>query len=73
MRRDVLPGKGLVLSEFSEWWLTYKIMFIDEIPKTNIWELDKRVLRLKYKNLYQREGKWISLKNNLAGRGNLKS
>ena len=46
--------KGEVLDfirdRFASWWMPDDVVFIDEIPKTSVGKMDKKVLRERYQN-----------------------
>ena len=52
--------KGEVLDfirdRFASWWMPDDVVFIDEIPKTSVGKMDKKVLRERYQN-YTPEGR----------------
>jgi fatty-acyl-CoA synthase len=44
-----------LLKSFAKWQLPDKILFVKSIPRTSVGKLDKKVMREKYKNIYQKE------------------
>ncbi|MFW9865463.1 MAG: long-chain-fatty-acid--CoA ligase [Candidatus Thorarchaeota archaeon] len=44
-----------LLKSFAKWQLPDKILFVKSIPRTSVGKLDKKVMRQKYNNLYQKE------------------
>ncbi|MEM0302558.1 MAG: long-chain-fatty-acid--CoA ligase [Archaeoglobaceae archaeon] len=41
-----------MLKRFARWQLPDKILFVEEIPKTSVGKINKRVLREKYRDIY---------------------
>ena len=46
-KADVLD---FIRDRFASWWLPDDVVFIDEIPKTSVGKMDKKVLREQYKD-----------------------
>ena len=46
-KADVLD---FIRDRFASWWLPDDVVFIDEIPKTSVGKMDKKVLRERYKD-----------------------
>ncbi|MFX1477564.1 MAG: long-chain-fatty-acid--CoA ligase [Promethearchaeota archaeon] len=44
-----------LLKSFAKWQLPDKILFVKSIPRTSVGKLDKKVMREKFNNLYQKE------------------
>jgi len=34
-----------------KWWIPEKFIFVDDIPKTSVGKYDKKVLRVKYRDV----------------------
>jgi fatty-acyl-CoA synthase len=41
-----------IRDRFASWWMPDDVVFIDEIPKTSVGKMDKKVLREKYKDYH---------------------
>ncbi|MHB8203168.1 MAG: AMP-binding enzyme, partial [Desulfomonilaceae bacterium] len=39
---------------FAKWQLPDTVLFVDSIPKTSVGKIDKKVIRTKHQNLYNR-------------------
>jgi fatty-acyl-CoA synthase len=46
-KTDVLD---FIKDRFASWWMPDDVVFIDEIPKTSVGKMDKKVLRERYKD-----------------------
>ena len=46
-KADVLD---FIKDRFASWWMPDDVVFIDEIPKTSVGKMDKKVLRERYKD-----------------------
>ncbi len=46
-KADILD---FIRDRFASWWLPDDVVFIDEIPKTSVGKMDKKVLRERYKD-----------------------
>ena len=46
-KADVLD---FIKARFASWWMPDDVVFIDEIPKTSVGKMDKKVLRERYKD-----------------------
>lgn len=42
-----------VPDKIPKWWLPDKVVFVDEIPKTSVGKFDKKVVREKFKGLFE--------------------
>ncbi len=54
--KDVIEKdlKQFLLGKFAEWQIPDRILFIDEIPRTSVGKINKRLLREKYRDYYLR-------------------
>ncbi|MEM2022824.1 MAG: AMP-dependent synthetase, partial [Archaeoglobaceae archaeon] len=54
--KDVIEKdlKQFLLGKFAEWQVPDRILFIDEIPRTSVGKINKRLLREKYRDYYLR-------------------
>jgi len=48
-KEDILDSIG---SHFAKWQLPDEVLFVDELPKTSVGKLDKKVLRAKYTDFF---------------------
>ena len=39
-----------IRDRFASWWMPDDVVFIDEIPKTSVGKMDKKVLRERFKD-----------------------
>jgi fatty-acyl-CoA synthase len=46
--------RGHLTKIFAKWQLPDEILFIDAIPRTSVGKLNKRVIRMEYKDIYQK-------------------
>jgi len=44
--------KSHLLKRFAKWQIPDKIVFVNEIPKTSVGKIDKKVLKQKFKDFY---------------------
>lgn len=61
----VVPAKGAELTRddivgclaglFAKWQLPDTVLFVDQLPRTSVGKLDKKVLRTEYADVYQEE------------------
>lgn len=44
---------GCLRGQFADWQLPDEVLFVEELPRTSVGKLDKKVLRVKYADVYQ--------------------